>query len=643
MNILGEEEKVLGGLTAKSIVIGIVFVAIGVIMSSLLTRVYLWMSAGVSPFIMWPTFLLVPLVALRRPLRLTDQELTVIFAMIVTAAFIPYITTWVGPHNWFYATSPYFPEDVAPFVPPYFYDFSAGLIYWTVYLLLNFLMVLSFLQIWRRQAVNIERLTFPVSQVPLTLITGKVKEESLFSKRGFQVAILVAFILSVIAQLPDTGWVSVPPDVEMFLGYITGGAYPVAPFPLMPSNILLYIGMTPFLYAIALLMPLDFLLTGFIMYLAIYVAYPSIAVPMGIMRPLVLAGENYSAGKYITIMHAFRPMAAFCWAGPIALGVAPFIINWGYAKRTLTGKEDDSAEVAPYRYLWIMTLVCFIALNAMMIATGVLASSAIIATLFALFGTLGLMYAMGMGAGLTLGWGGFNLWNSLITHQFTALPFYGNPDAAFTQTGFLTTSVAIIPYGDNMTMGAPFDAAMMSYKISDEVKAENRGLFAGQIVALVVATVLSMVFLEWLTMQYGWSAISGPGADYGVGVTKTGRYARGYNDDVSDQTLSMLAGFIIIVVVAYLRAVVPGFFLNPAAMIISGHNQAFGQSGMGIICLVSYIVKLVIFRTYGTDRYESKVIPILVGFIAGTAVGLGLMHVVVSAINLTLVPGLKWW
>ena len=625
-------------------VIGIVILAIGIAASSLLSRWGLWMITGTSPWLLWPTFLLVPIILIRKPLNLTEQELTVIFAMLITASYIPYMTSWMGPSNWFYVTSPYFAEDVVPFVPQYFYEpFSVAFAYWTVFLVLNFLMVLTFLQIWRRQTVDIERLAFPVSVVPQMLIVRNVEGESLFSKRGFQIAILVGLALGIVSLIADVLQVAVAPEIGNLLGYLSGGTYPVAPFPLMPVDAFLEIGLGPFFYAIALLLPLDFLLTGFIMYLAIYVAYPLIAVPIGAMPPLVLSGSQYTAGKYIACMYSFRPMAAFCWAGPLAMGVGLFILNFGYVKRTLTGGEEESNEVMPYRYLWILTLVFFVLSNAIMIASGALWSSAIISNLMALFGTLGLMYAYGMGAGLTLGMGGFNLWNKLPTHMLTAYPFFGNADYAYTPTGFVTTSITLLPYSDNTTMGAGYDAAFYSYKISDEVKAGNRGVFFGQIVAVVFGVMFSMALLQWLTTEYGWRAPTNPGSDYGVPVVKTGRYALAYLNDVNDQLMSMVAGFIIVLIVTYLRAVVPGFFLNPAAMIIAGHNQGFGQTGMGIICLVSYLIKLVMLRTYGAEKWRSKATPALVGFIAGYAVGLGLMFTIISAQYLVTSPGLVWW
>jgi len=153
----------------------------------------------------------------------------------------------------------------------------------------------------------------------------------------------------------------------------------------------------------------------------------------------------------------------------------------------------------------------------------------------------------------------------------------------------------------------------------------------------------SMALLQWLTTEYGWRAPTNPGSDYGVPVVKTGRYALAYLNDVNDQLMSMVAGFIIVLIVTYLRAVVPGFFLNPAAMIIAGHNQGFGQTGMGIICLVSYLIKLVMLRTYGAEKWRSKATPALVGFIAGYAVGLGLMFTIISAQYLVTSPGLVWW
>ena len=639
-----EKVKKIQGLTAKSLGLGIVLVIVGTTIMSLIARQYMWAAGGVSPYLLWPVFILLPAIVLKKPLGLTSQELAVIFAMTTVSTYLPYFTGVIGPHNWFYNTSPYFPEDLMPWVPSYFYDFTSGTMYWTVFCVLSIMTPLLFIQVFRRQVVNIERVSFPASVVPLTLTTGEIGGSSLYSNKGFLVAILLGVILPIVNMLPDTGAISpYPPEVTTFLGPLAGGAYPVAPFPLLQADVYIHLGLGLGFYAIALLMPLDFLLTGIIMFFAIYIAYPLIAVPMGIMPPLITSGGNYAAGKYITIMYSFRPMAAFCWAGPLAIGVFLILNNIGYVKRTLTGEEDSSEEILSYRAIWAVFLVCVVAFNALLIGTGVLWSSALLTVVFQFISILGIMYMSGIGAGFNLGIGAFGLWANLPVHMIAAAPFVGNPDAAYSYQCYITSSLTAIPYGDRITQSVPFGTQMYAYKMTDEVKGQNRGVFIGQIIAVVVALVLSFTLHQMFTMEYGFMGGANHGADFGVAVTKTARYARAYLDDFSDVSISMVVGFIIVIGTCFARATIPGFFLNPAAMVIAGHNQSFGQLGVGFICIVTYLVKAVLLRTYGTEKWNAKIVPVLIGFLVGWAIGYGIMYTTVAAINLGLSPGLIWW
>jgi len=168
----------------------------------------------------------------------------------------------------------------------------------------------------------------------------------------------------------------------------------------------------------------------------------------------------------------------------------------------------------------------------------------------------------------------------------------------------------------------PLPHCLESYKIGQLTNTKTRDLLSGQLIAYIVSFAVGMPLLVislytfGLISRFKWSALQnwsgGWEISWGntVGVSKI--YFVGGLPTSPTYILGILAGAIVSIILYAVRLFLPVFPLHPA-----GIPNALLTAGLAFPAyLISWIIKKVTIRVYGTAFYEEKGLPLAVGLVA---------------------------
>jgi len=662
-------EEIKSGLTARALTLGIIILLIWTFFIILvfpfnLNAAFLWQQYG--PQYEWPIqrnytsvilfwafvpFVLISLV--NKKLRLTRQELLVIYTMIIVGTFAPgiqtsFLTLITGPGTAYILGDPY-TEWVPKYIPstwaPLDYDFYANsgfydgggsvpwgtwapyLIFWIFFTGVTYSFFAFIGALTRKVFVDIEDLPFPGEVPPAQFIIDSTAPEvyekggtPLWKNKLLWLGFLVGFFGMIGLWLH---YVYPASTLEVSRTFID-----LTPMALIPWSALVF-SLEPWAIGLALLVPLSGLSSMLVWGVILAVILPVIAVAAGWYPPFptgtyanTLAWQGFlmpGANPEGWLPYGVQPIL---WGGLIALAVYPFWRHRTYIadslRKAISGEEADG-EVMSHRKLWVGAIVLGLIVWIMMMYQQCPWWLAIIVLLFTLFSEVGNTYNRG------------TVWP--LMHKLEMMYWVAVLIAAFGiwgNVGVTGIAVAVIfmwTFIYHMAISIPTPQTVVSLKLAKMNKAKPLGIFISVIIASIIPFIINVIlnlhllhtggalkgyaFGHW--DWYGGAGYVQLGLDAGVKKTYTwwGEHAPG-----PAVWGGILFGFILTVILFVLRARYPktAWFTAPGAVAVSWYVWT---TGLMLPWIIGLIAKYLVLRIGGEKLFREKVIPLAVGFILG--------------------------
>lgn len=597
--------------------------------------------------------------------RLTPSTLTYIYIVSLVCSFG---VGWLSPcSSWgvYYgariidpiATEEYIPLFMAPApdiaqmivsggVPVPWADVFPSMMFWWLYTVLNAIMMLSLVMIFRRSWVDIEKVPFPHVVAAYELLSRGLPKEEAKKRVSLFSPFVLGMILGVAFQFPILMSDLFPwfPDIY---GWRTntctsGQQWITADSPLAGIVGVSTFQKDPLGMAIAYLAPLSILFNIWFWYLICIIILPQIAYTMGYYTGIT--GLNGCGRIWCGEMLAFGP--PFKWiavstGATLGLTVLIVVLNWKYLVQTfnaalgrLSSEERtklEEKEPVPYRITYAMLAVSFILLLAMYLATGISVPSAIVVQLtFAIFwfaivrqvGMAGFFFR-GTDKGITLA--RLFLWPTA--------PEQLNRD--FVLTAQFTNFLVDAPE-NGFQVGGNFIASFEAFRMADLTSTNNRNTLMAMLATFIILPLFSLIGWYYTVYTVGLSRIPGNWGSRGCDpLLSRSALASNWNrmPGTDPWVPHFLLGFVITAVLSILHSRFIWFPFEPVGFSLAV-SYAGTSFGIWSSALIGWILKTITLRIGGSKLYEEWGVPVVTGFIAGY---MGLL------IPGTIIAHIKFW
>ncbi|MEM2703415.1 MAG: OPT/YSL family transporter [Candidatus Bathyarchaeia archaeon] len=580
-------------------------------------------------------------VLLSRVIRLSRAELAFVFSMIAPASlYTGMLNGMTGELQMTYLAlrnvatadvtkkflSPLFgPLDMSVLEPM---QFGSALVPWSawfptlLYLILLNLSMFFFgifsASIVRAQFIEIESLPFPYANI-INETIGKNEKQKYWKVPLFWIGFLVSLIYEIYE--------------------IIGHFYPPIEYPQLQIDLTLYawytgvLGFTchPPIIGLGLFAPIDAIVSMLLAYVLFFNILPPVFVAMGQLEPLPPGRMTYLVwnrwiGKFEWSPYTwFRQGYIPFFSGMIfAIGIWPFIVHRRYLigslKRALFGEKVDRKEISS-RYLWLFWFLSGLAWLILAMTVGVPLYMAIL--IMILIGVTWMSSARTaaetggyFGATAFLGGDGYPM-NLAMLIQATS-----GRDPAITLNSYLIGDyfVGAPGYWGVRPINSTW-LSLESYKTGSLAECSNKHILYAQILGTIITVVVAFPFALWLIYTYGLSgrATFENTIIYANTIINTGNIQGPAAWQPNESVPIMMAfGFIITVVIYALRARFgpPFTILSPTGMLLAQYYGIY----LFVPFIIALILKVLVLKIGGTPLFESKVVPLALGLIIGTAV-----------------------
>jgi hypothetical protein len=660
-----KEEVAEKGLTPRSLIIGVILTVAFTALFALGASTMIWEHTNAylgALYFMFPFLLIVALV--QNKVKFTSAELSIIYVMLFTSfigfqmipADIASSYQFGQRFGWaeggLKAAWPW----AAPFVPPHW----GNEWFWVIGTLLFVYMGMFYSYIWRKQIVETERLPFPLTQVPVSLIesvTTKTEGRNpLFTNKmfwlGFFVAILYATpawlaVLSVLLKIPKPipvgGGTGIGEPKTSF--YVIGGDFESSTLPLFyPGGVTYQINLIPVLYSIlpnasavivfslgaiaaGFLLPMDVAMSATVAWILLFWIAPPIQVAMGIFPIEIKPGVLWYWASIKYWYNDVRGLDVSWWltyAVPVALFIAPLIHHRSYFISTIKAAiKGDKVEKRnwedPYRLYWAGLIILLILNIAWTVAFGVSILTSIFMVFFFLVMMGGLMRVGAEGWAIQV-WrppgNGFlpiaiilsSGWDSPTARNaenFAAVTLFGYKDG-----GGAWTASAL--YGDP---GGCYGEGIGLMRVGQQLKSRLIDVLIATGIGAVLSAIIATSIADWYNaiypFRFGNTGTAGAASILGGPLLSA--------DTITGWT-TWLAGVIGWIIVYFVRVRFTWFFLNPVGFIIATAIQRPAPATCFSITL-AWIIKKLAVRIGG-----AKLVDRLQWFFIGCILGLLMVH-----------------
>ncbi len=508
-------------------------------------------------------------------------------------------------------------------------------LFWIALALAWAFLLLSLMPLFSTIFVDIERLSFPLSTIPLAII-GK-SSSSKFSEYFRDILFIGGLLIAIAFTLPDVINTAVknPNFLPSPAALMTVDWHEVFPeIKYVLRGAVLYTSITPLMFAFAYLLPLDVLLTQWITYIFFMIVLPVVDIYM--LHPErfreYVNSPGYAWDMTISPAYSVWRTEALTLIGGI-YGLALFYIayNWSNISSWIKKlfRERPKVEMLSGVY-FVFSAVILIALLTISGMPLVLSILLLVMLIVSSIGMTALRASAGGNILNGLVIGGES--NRLFTLAFLydtggALGIFNSrPSPTPTQQCFLSMQAAIIINGDAMAWN-PLALGLESYKICSEYGIGKDKVFTAQALALLVAILVSFPLVLSVFYNYGIENII-----YTYHSSIRDIFAEAFTRDLtlyytnvgplnvqlsSPYLPHTIAGIIIVIALMYMRIMKPGFPLNPAGYVL---GASFFTYPWWTAFLVAWIVKYIIIRIGGAELYE-RTIKFSTGIAIGTGIG----------------------
>ncbi|HDD63999.1 MAG: hypothetical protein DRJ32_00650 [Thermoprotei archaeon] len=495
-----------------------------------------------------------------------------------------------------------------PYVP--WGAWAGPLGYWIVFFIALGLVQIGIATILRKQFIEIERLPFPYAMAGIDIwrasnIAGfEERPGKIFGINSLWLGALLAFILYLPGALASLSAGAISPPQAYWDNIWPGWGIDLS--PVITYNVALRVSLSPAYISLALLWPMEILITAVVWYALMYIVLPPIQVFAGVTT---IFETQYAHENYYRTGHWYGAlMVHFVTRGMIVgLAIVTIAFSWRLFKDAFKGGKIERTS----SILIIVGLVLDILL---LLAAGVDAWAAVFLPVFAI-----LLYITFARVRAEAGWdtcyGTYGPWY----HEMVQLPYipyqasltYNTPQACRSVLPFIPLVT------DRALVAMQLPPVMEAYKIASETKVSPKVIFKISIISMVISVVIGFILTVWGAYTYVWD-IGWVGAadkvmwsDWVSAMIYEGQVIHQANDWRlwMPQFISgiVLAGFI-----EYARRIFIWFPFSVAGIILG--DAALTGSFMFIPNLLAFVIKFVAIRFGGVKVYENYIRPFCTGF-----------------------------
>jgi hypothetical protein len=499
---------------------------------------------------------------------------------------------------------------------------------WGGFMLMLFLCFVCLLALLQRHWISHERLSFPLAQIPLQLVTGEEgKAARLPGAWPFWLGALLSFGVTFLNALA-TRWPSLP-------------SIPLGPLQLMAPQRVgpgggigeITLVLWPWMIAIAYLIPKELSLSCWLFWWLL-VAANVIGVTMGVQPrdPANIWDSNFPAPRFLGGGAAIAIGLWAIWSARQHLGRA---FRIAFAPKAHSGR-DDADEPLPYRLATIGAVVTFVGMVYFVLAAG----GRLRMALMLISGILGyyLVWAR-LRAETGLGFSMFPLELEFLLNT----PF----GPSFFKVRELVTIISMRwTYGQGF--GVIYEAisgnTLESFKIADAAGLNPRRLTGAFIGAFVIVLPLALLVILGGMYHYGWYGLRGlHGGWLGPQSTQDGGriiWRVLYHPPGPDTNgiIALLGGGAFGLLLGLMRLHFWWWPFHPVGFMAA---MCWGMNWYWAPFLIGWVAKTLVVR-YGGLRLYSRSLPLATGLIVGDLLNSGLWGLVALVTKGQVVfPGTK--
>jgi len=663
-------EEMKSGLTARTLVLGIVVGCIsGILMGIHRTMGSWWLQPIFFPA-HWFIWILVIQWLLPRVLRKVGWQLTlqewVVFIVLVGAVggagSLRFQGDWAWNPTWHMMMPPYarmispYDTTFSPHIPEWmcppkdspalkslWYGLEPGqAIQWGAYVglitwsTLFFWLWASVSAFWMflasRPLIEIERLPFPIAAQAIEvfdIIRTQSKENKKFGLfdlsrsrvKFFWIGFMVGFLYKIldvlnwiIPAIPPTGYVGVYTfQFADVASKIIPGMY--ASYTYAPAGYSILFALTN----------LDFMATVIVTDVIFCIILPAIWVAAGLVPYTPGTTELSSFGDFGTTYGPFK-WSVWNWIGiSTGMGVWLIIMNRDWFKEIFSSlyssiQRKKDVEGIPYIFLAIGGIIMPILLIVFFIVSGVPPLTATFIIIMWMLVSLGNVRLLADMPEFDIVQAYSNpLWQSFGTAVGELPATLPSADKSTVMTHFMGQSLG--SWGPRIS-GFSMAWGSAIWKLAYELKCRAKDVFIALGIGMLIVGIASNVFAVWLLNHFG-QFVWGNAVGYHIWANSGAqRYTLTVPSDYGDPARwaedwgLMISGIATVGIIYFLRMRFPWFWINPAGIAV---GLAFPDL-VFINVIPMFIFKFLVIRIGGARAWEQYAFPAVIGFMVGSAI-----------------------
>jgi hypothetical protein len=505
---------------------------------------------------------------------------------------------------------------------------APSIIYHWIFFILVGLFQISIATLFRRQWIDVEKLTFPHTMLAYELVKRFPEEKSsIVEKLGKP--FLLGMILGLVFQVPVFMTSSFPwfPDIYGWKTLCGPGYWYVRPgTPLAYIAGLTTVNVHPIAAVVGYILPLSITFNVWFWYI-VWLILMQVLYAMGYYTGIENNGGCGRTGWCSpsgVIDPPLNIQPVTYGGGLIALTIAWLVFNRRYLLDTLKmafQKSEDKLEfekneALSYRNTYLLLGGSTILLIILFLAVGMNIASTLlmVITYFIFF----IAYARIYGAtGLLVG-------GHYHGNTFFRLLMYPTAPSPLTTDFVMSATYSLEGLNDAHVVHSIY-TAFASYKMASLTGTSNKNVLKVVLTATIIAPIV--VILTIISLLYAYGANALPGVE-GLAITENGVFANFANPaswirkPSREPIIPYIAvGFLVTLLLEYLHA---RFIWLP----LSGVGFVIGMSRINIKWgwwgpfLVAWILKTITLKIGGSKLYEEVGVPVATGFVVGYMIAL---------------------
>ena len=509
-------------------------------------------------------------------------------------------------------------------VPTPWADLMPMMIFWSSFMIIYGLLMLSIATLFRKQWIDVEKVPFPHVLAAYELMVRTIPEKRV----KFTLPFLLGFILGIAVWIPTICIELFPwfPDIYGWrweanvCGY--GSHFTSPSEPLAAIVAMGRIGKEPLGVAIAYFAPMHTLFNMWFWWLVLYVIGAQIAYTLGYytgILNLAGCGRIFCDGIGITYGEPFKWTSVFV-GGVWGLTIFLLILSRGYIRDTLRAAfgrgsfkaEFEKGEPISYRSTYILLIVCFIVAVLIHIVCGMNPLSSILTPIN--------MIALWFASMRLIGIGGI-YWRKTdkgyALHRLLLWPKAPEtPNRDFILSAHFNTWMTDAPDMGN-AIGGNFLTAFEAYRMASLTGVSTKSVFKVLVASIIIYSLVTIP--TWLNEAYtfGVTKLQGTWGIHGCnGVMVRSGSPDTWNvcPGTEPWIPHFVAGFLSVGLISWLHARFVWFPFEPVGFILS---IACLERGYWSYALIAWILKYITLRVGGSKLYEEFGAPMAGGYIAG--------------------------